>query len=212
MTFSIESLALSVWDLTPAQREFELSRRFPVATRKLYTKSIMDYMEPKITLSLKSMLTGIECLHVEVLEDRLFLEMSLSNFRAISKKYSSRIPYWNVWNDRISTLRLLQIRREMREEKHVLFRDQRHFEQEMEKINKEISATEYGRNVIQQELKEEINIIVRRVQCVHSLRQNWAALKIQKAYRRQDCMGCGALFHRGIGPFCSFRCLRSEFA
>jgi hypothetical protein len=79
-------------------------------------------------------------------------------------------------------------------------------------IYRKMQKNEYGRKKMKEIIQDEIQAIVYKVKCIENIRKNWAALKIQKAYRGAECMFCNNKFYYGIGPFCSRECLRLEFS
>lgn len=215
------SFALSIWDLSFEEKVELLSTwvlRFPREEQDFHKKIFKNLFEPKIILSWTyGQKPDAETMHVEVTEDTLFLKMSWSEFHRISNNYKKMriFPNWDTWacwNDRIYTMRLFQEKKDLHEDRFIVFPDQNAYLCAINKINKEIEKTPYGRLKLKQSIQKEIRDIVHKVKCVENIRRNWAALKIQKAFRGLQCMCCHTVFYSGIGPFCSRECLRIHFS
>jgi hypothetical protein len=214
------SFALSIWNLSFEEKIETLSTwilQFAPEEQESYTKIFKNLFEPTITLSWTyGQKLDAETMHVEVTGDNLFLKMSWCEFHIISNKYKGMRVFptykiWKCWNDRICTLKLLQVKKDLSEDRFIVFPDQSAFLSAMNEINKEIEKTAYGRFKLKQTIQKEIQAVVHKVKCIESIRRNWAAFKIQKAYRSLQCMNCDNMFYSGIGPFCSSECVRIHF-
>jgi hypothetical protein len=179
-----------------------------------YRQMIQTIFQPKIILSWKYMCE--ESMHAEVCPDRIFITMSWSDFHKISDIYKqSRIfpsyKFWKSWYDRIWTERMIEYRRDICEDKYRIFSNEKQFYCELDRVDRQISSTSYGKQKLKYILQKDIDSILYKMKCIENIRKNWAALKIQKAYRRQECMYCEELFHSGIGPYCSISCIQRAF-
>ena len=207
------SFAISLWGIPLEQREFLLKEIHPKFREKIL--NVMDILyQPQITMSWKY--TTVENMRAEVFPDQIFTMMSWSDFHKISQAYKkSRIlpsyKVWKAWYSRIWTERMLEYRRDICEDRYRIFSNEKEFNQELRRVDKQISSTDYGKQKLREMILRDVNTFLYRMTCIKNIKENWAALKIQKAYRRQECIHCGLLFHTGIGPFCSIRCIRSEF-
>jgi hypothetical protein len=212
-TSSPISIAISLWGIPLEQRQSLLNGIYTRLREKVF--NVMDILyQPQITVSWKS--TNVESMHVEVCPDQIFTMMSWSDFHKISQAYrKSRIlpsyNVWKMWYSRIWTERMLEYRRDICEDRYRIFSNEKEFNQELDRVDHQICSTEYGKQKLKQLIQKDIDTFLYRMKCIKNIKENWAALKIQKAYHRQECTHCGDLFHTGIGPFCSIQCIRSEF-
>ena len=200
------SFVLSSW-------EQDTLLQFPQNEQPRFMRIFKQIFEPRITfVSTFGRNEVAEVTRVEVTEDNLFLEMSWSEFYKISNIYKKNkiFPtwkHWKLWNERMYVERILQEKRDIYEDRFRLFRNQSEYLKGLSEIHKRLYKTKYGVEKLKGILKEEIKAIVCKVKSIENIRRNWAALKIQKAFRGLKCMSCGDKFYYGIGPFCSRECI-----
>jgi len=214
------SFALSVLNHSFKEKIEHLSTwilQFPKDQQERIVSIFEQILEPRITfVSTYGPSRVVEITRVEVMEDKLFQEMSWYEFNTISYYYKKErmFPTWKVWktwHDRIYTERLICEKKDIHFDRFRLFKNHLEYLRAVEDIHKKLEKNQYGIVKLKEILQKEIQSIVYKVKCIENIRMDWAARKIQKAYRSLSCMHCGNIFYSGLGPFCSRECTSIAF-
>lgn len=211
--------ALSVWDLSFKEKMEQLSTwilQFQQHQHHQLIRLFKQIVNPKIKqLSMCGRNLDEEVMRVVVTGDALFLSISWYNFYKISYKYKKHkifptTRYWKSWHDRIYVERLLEEKRDITEDRFRLFQNNNEYLYAIQEIYRKIQKTNYGIQKIRELLHRELLQHLQKIQCIEHIRKNWAALKIQKAYRTLPCITCGDKFCYGFGIFCSKSCMHAS--
>ena len=186
---------------------------------------------------------GTVVARLEDLEDDRYLQMTTSDFENVKQvaKYNRWFTCWNDWVAWVSRLdnkrrvhakksqqrvtdevgSWIDARRELMEDKDMLFKTREAYLEELGWFEQQICRLPSGKwrlqlehNKERQKINLRIKDIIGQVKAVTRIRDNWAATKIQRAFRDYtetfaDCKTCAFSYKRGEGfnsSFCSWSC------